>query len=188
MKGKAPMKKTLCILTAALLMCLTVCSDSTNDNFPAQAGSGSGNTATGNGAHTVPGPDGTEEGNKMEQNVFYIKAGDAVFTADFADNSSAEAMKALLSEGELVIEMSDYGNFEKVGSLGQSLPRNDRPITTAPGDVILYQGSSITVYYDTNSWNFTLLGKIRNATKERLLAAFGTGDVTMTFSLDRPGK
>ncbi len=68
--------------------------------------------------------------------------------------------------------------------MGTSLPTNDEPITTEPGDVILYQGSSITVYYDTNHWNFTRLGKIPNVTREELLEAFGSGSVTMTFTLE----
>lgn len=83
----------------------------------------------------------------------------------------------------LTVDMSDYGNFEKVGSLGQSLPTNDQSITTQPGDVILYQGNSITIYYGTNTWSFTRLGKIENATREGLLQALGDGDVQVTFSL-----
>ena len=82
--------------------------------------------------------------------------------------------------------MHDYGNFEKVGQLGFSLPRNDTRITTEPGDVILYQGNQITVYYDTNTWSFTRLGKIENASREELLSAFGDGEVNVTFSLSQP--
>lgn len=120
----------------------------------------------------------------MNENVFYIKANDRIFTADFSDNSSAKAFYELLLKGDLTISMGDYGNFEKVGQIGSVLPRNDSYITTEPGDVILYQGNSITIYYDTNSWSFTRIGKIRNATKELLLDAFGYGDVTVTFSLN----
>lgn len=122
----------------------------------------------------------------MAANVFYITAGGTTFTADFADNSSASAFRELLAQGPLTVQMADYGDFEKVGSLGQSLPRNDQSITTGPGDVILYQGSSITLYYDTNSWRFTRLGKIQNATREGLLDALGSGDVSVTFSLTAP--
>lgn len=82
--------------------------------------------------------------------------------------------------------MSDYGNFEKVGNLGTTLPRNDTRITTSPGDIILYQGSSITIYYDTNTWSFTRLGKINGVTREELLSALGKDSVQVTFSLERP--
>lgn len=127
-----------------------------------------------------------EEEETMESDCFYITAGGTTFAADFADNSSAQALQALLERGDLTLTMSDYGDFEKVGSLGTQLPRNDEQITTGPGDVILYQGSSITIYYDTNTWNFTRLGKIRDVTREDLLAALGEGDVEVTFSLTGP--
>ena len=97
------------------------------------------------------------------------------------NNSSAEAFIELLRDGDLTVYMHDYGNFEKVGSLGASLPRNDKRITTRPGDVILYQGNQITIYYDTNTWSFTKLGTVQNT--ERLRAILGDGDVTVKFSL-----
>ena len=126
-----------------------------------------------------------QEEEKVDQNQFYITAGETVFTAVFSDNSSAEAFKNLLAEKPLTVDMHDYGSFEKVGEIGDTLPRNDEQITTKPGDVILYLGTSITIYYDTNSWNFTRLGKIQDATKEDLLAALGAGDVPVTFSLEK---
>lgn len=117
------------------------------------------------------------------QKEFYITAGGQTFAARFENNSSADALRQLLSQEDLTVDMSDYGNFEKVGSLGQNLPTNDQSITTQPGDVILYQGRSITIYYGTNTWSFTRLGKIENATREGLLQALGNGDVQVTFSL-----
>lgn len=133
-------------------------------------------------------PSQEEEETGVAQNLFYITAGDTTFTAVFADNSSAQALKELLEQGDLTLSMSDYGGFEKVGSLGSQLPQNNEQITTGPGDVILYQGSSITIYYDTNSWNFTRLGKIEDVTKEELLAALGEGDVEVTLSLAEPAQ
>lgn len=134
------------------------------------------------------GPSREEEETGVAQNLFYITAGDTTFTAVFADNSSAQALKELLEQGDLTLSMSDYGGFEKVGSLGSQLPQNNEQITTGPGDVILYQGSFITIYYDTNSWNFTRLGKIEDVTKEELLAALGEGDVEVTLSLAEPAQ
>lgn len=81
--------------------------------------------------------------------------------------------------------MSDYGNFEKVGPLGQSLPTNNQQITTEAGDIILYQGNQITIYYDRNSWNFTRLGKINGVTSQQLRDILGSGDVNVTFSLEK---
>ena len=79
--------------------------------------------------------------------------------------------------------MHDYGNFEKVGSLPTSLPRNDEQITTEPGDIILYQGNQITIYYDTNTWSFTRLGKVNGLSQSELKAILGSGGVTAVFSI-----
>lgn len=112
-----------------------------------------------------------------------VSVGDSVFTATLEKNSSADALKELLQEGPLTIEMSDYGHMEKVGSIGTSLPTNDENITTEAGDIILYQGNSLTIYYDTNTWNLTRIGRIEDVTKEKLLEVMGSGDVTVTLTL-----
>ena len=106
-----------------------------------------------------------------------IEANGSTFYASFEDNTSADALKEKLSKGEVELELHDYGSFEKVGSLPWELPRNDVSITTRPGDVILYQGSQLSVYYDKNTWELTRLAKIGGATKEKLLEAFGEGSV-----------
>ena len=110
-----------------------------------------------------------------------ITVGDCELQATFEDNSSAEEFRELLEEGPLTIEMEDYGGFEKVGPLGTSLSRNDTQITTQPGDVILYQGNQITIYYGTNSWSFTRLARIDDPTG--LQEKLGEGTVSVTFSL-----
>ena len=104
-------------------------------------------------------------------------------TATLYDNSSSHALLELLQKGELTIDMHDYGSFEKVGSLPTSLPRNDTQITTSAGDIILYQGNQLTIYYDTNSWNFTRLGKVDGMTQAELKEILGTGDVTAELSI-----
>ena len=108
-------------------------------------------------------------------------------TATLNDNSSSRALMELLEKGSITIDMHDYGSFEKVGSLPSSLPRNDTQITTEPGDIILYQGNQITIYYDTNSWNFTRLGKIDGVTKPELKKILGKGNVTAVLSI-RPSE
>ncbi len=104
-------------------------------------------------------------------------------TADLADNSSAQALRELLADGPLTIEMHDYGNMEKVGPLGTELPRNDEQITTEAGDLILYQGNSLVIYYAPNSWNFTRLGKLKNVGAQELKDILGAGDVSVILSL-----
>lgn len=113
-----------------------------------------------------------------------ITVNNKTLTAKFADNSSAVAFKKLLEEkGSITIAMHDYGNFEKVGDLGTTLVRSDTRITTEPGDIILYMGNQITIYYDVNSYTFTRLGKIQNVTKAELKSILGSGNVSVTFSL-----
>ena len=122
-----------------------------------------------------------DNSSSQEEPMLKITVGDQELLATFADNSSAEAFRDLLAQGPVTISMDDYGGFEKVGSLGTTLTRNDTRITTQPGDVILYQGNQITIYYGTNTWNFTRLAKINDSTD--LQAKLGTGTVQVTFSL-----
>ena len=122
---------------------------------------------------------------KMESNTIKLSIeGGKTFTATLVDNSSTQALKEQLAKGNITVEMEDYANMEKVGSLGIRLPRNDKQTTTGPGDIILYQGHNLVIYYDTNSWSFTRLGKINNASQADLKAALGRGDVTVTLSLE----
>jgi len=127
----------------------------------------------------------TDQGNSnvMEVNLMNIQVGDRVLTATLAQNSSVDALKQVLSEGPLTINMRDYGSMEKVGSLGMGLPRNDEQITTEAGDIILYQGNAFVIYYAPNSWNFTRLGKIYDISAQELKEILGDGNVTITLSL-----
>ena len=111
-----------------------------------------------------------------------IKANGYTLKAYFIKNSSANALKKKLKNGSITIKMHDYGGFEKVGDLPFSLPTNDEYITTSPGDVILYQGSQLTIYYDTNSWEFTKVAKIRGD-NSKLKEKLGKGNVTVKLSI-----
>lgn len=122
-----------------------------------------------------------DNSSSQEEPMLKITVGDQELLATFAENSSAEEFQDLLAQGPVTISMDDYGGFEKVGSLGTTLTRNDTRITTQPGDVILYQGNQITIYYGTNTWNFTRLAKINDSTD--LQAKLGAGTVQVTFSL-----
>ncbi len=117
--------------------------------------------------------------------LLYIKINGKTLTAELENNSSAVAFVDYLKQsgGSITLNMSDYGNFEKVVPLGTTLPRNDTQITTSAGDIILYQGNQITIYYDKNTWTFTRLGKIQNTTQEELKSILGKGNVTVAFSI-----
>ena len=113
-----------------------------------------------------------------------IHVNDTTFTATLEENSSAKAFAEFLTQGDLTLDMHDYGSFEKVADLPRSFPRNDTQIDTDAGDIILYQGNSITIYYDKNSWNFTRLARIDNVNKKRLQQILGKGNVKATFSVE----
>jgi len=119
-------------------------------------------------------------------NKMYITIdGGQTLTATLADNTSAQALIEALKQAPITYEAHDYGDFEKVGPLGQSFPENNESITTEPGDIILYQGSNLCLYYDTNTWTFTRIGKIEGKTQAELkqILKAGQGNITVTLSL-----
>ena len=121
----------------------------------------------------------TQEAIKMN-----LQIGDTTLTATLADNSSARALAELLKKGPLTLSLEDYAGMEKVGPLGTALPQNNEQMVTGPGDIILYQGSSFVIYYGTNSWRLTRLGRIDDTDEERLRELLGDGAVTVTLSLE----
>lgn len=108
--------------------------------------------------------------------------GKSVF-AQMANNKSAEALIKKLKDGPIKVAMEDYGNMEKVGPLGFILPKTDESITTTYGDIILYQGHNLVIYYDTNQWTFTKLGHIQNVTQTEIKEFLTKGDVEVELSL-----
>ena len=131
----------------------------------------------------------SEVANNIEKNevtkmdTIQIKVNEKVLSVKLENNSSVDAFVEKLKDGDIVVNASDYGNFEKVGALGFSLPTNDTRTTTESGDLILYQGNQITLYYDTNTWTFTKLGKVEGVSENELRDILGSGDVTLVFSV-----
>ena len=107
---------------------------------------------------------------------------DTPVTVEWEDNESAAALKEAVKNDPLTIQMSMYGGFEQVGSLGMPLPRNDTRITTDPGDVILYSGNQMVVFYGSNTWAYTRLGHISDKTTEELTQLLSNGNVTITLT------
>ena len=124
----------------------------------------------------------TEEAEESEEMMrFYIN--DTELEVTWEDNDSVRALKGIASEGPITIGMSMYGGFEQVGPIGQDLPRNDRQTTTGAGDIVLYSGNQIVVFYGSNSWSYTRLGHIEGKTPEELTDMLGTADVTLTMDI-----
>ena len=125
-----------------------------------------------------------QEENKVEMNQIYIKIGENTLTAALEDNESAKALKELLTDGPLTISASNHGGFEKVCSLERELPSNDSQITTHAGDICLYKGDQIVIFYDSNSWAYTKLGKISDADQSELEKVLSGKETEITLSLE----
>ena len=119
-----------------------------------------------------------EENGTMKMNV---AIGKNTFPATLADNDAVGALMEMMESEPVVIQMSDYAGFEKVGPLGRSLPTSDSRTTTQAGDIVLYRGDQIVIFYGTNSWSYTRIGHIDDLTGWE--EALGSGDVTVTFSI-----
>lgn len=117
-----------------------------------------------------------------EEKKVYIYVNGETLVLLLAENTSAEALYGILSTRDIDVDMNDYGGFEKVGDLGMNLVTNDEYISTVPGDVILYQGRNLVIYYGKNSYNFTRLGRIEKNDQAYLKNILGPGEVKIRLS------
>lgn len=112
-----------------------------------------------------------------------VQVGSSTFTAVLEENAAVDALIERMEQGPVSIRMRDYGGFEKVGSLGMSLPSSNRQMTAKAGDIVLYQGNQIVIFYGSNFWSYTRLGHIDDLTGWE--KALGRGNVTVTFSMEK---
>ena len=145
----------MCVMCAALTCC--------TKNPPADPNAGT--------------TDKTED-TDMKMNV---KVGDKSFTATLEDNAATRELINIMKEAPISISMSDYSGFEKVGSLGRSLTTDNHQTTTSAGDIVLYNGNQIVMFYGSNSWSYTMIGKIDDLSGWK--DALGSGDITAEFTL-----
>ena len=115
----------------------------------------------------------------------YIKVNGKVLKVKLEDNSATQKLLKKLEKSDITVDAEEYGGFEKVGDLGFSLPRSDKSITTSAGDLVLYDGDEISLFYSSNSWSYTRLGKVVSVTSKELKSILGSGDVTMVLSLKK---
>lgn len=127
-----------------------------------------------------PSDNSTTEENTVEK--MNLQIGNNSFTATLESNAAVDALVDMMREAPVVIQMSDYSGFEKVGSLGTGLPTSNSQITTKSGDIVLYNGNQIVIFYGSNSWSYTKLGRIDDLSGWE--DALGNGDITVTFSVE----
>ena len=159
------MKKTLILLLSfVLLISMTACADNEKGNDePLQ---------------------NMEDDTMVDKTLaaMTLQIGDETVTVEWEENDSVNALMELAKNEPLTVQMSMYGGFEQVGSLGTSLPRDDVQTTTQAGDIVLYSGNQVVVFYGSNSWAYTRLGRITDKTAEELAELLGNGNVTLTLS------
>lgn len=125
-----------------------------------------------------------KEENMTER--LYITIGSQTLPVTLVKNNATEALMAALATSPITYQADDYGGFEKVGPLGMSLPTSNQQLTTQAGDVILYSGNQIVLFYGSNSWSYTRLGRIEYSTLEQLKSFLkaGQGRVSVTLSAE----
>lgn len=125
-----------------------------------------------------------QEENQVEEKILTMMIDDTAVEVDWEDNESVSALRELADDHPLTVQMSRYGGFEQVGALGTSLPNADQQTTTQAGDIVLYSGDQIVVFYGSNSWAYTRLGHIADKTEEEMAELLGNGDVVVTLSVE----
>jgi hypothetical protein len=164
---------TLCVMAVTLF---TGCGY--NENTQAKTNS---NTATED--HLKDEEDVITNDERSMENMLKIFINDEEIQVIWEENESVEALKNLAEDKPIIIDMSMYGDFEQVGSIGQSIPKNDKQMTTSAGDIVLYSGNQLVVFYGSNSWAYTKLGHIENTSAEEMKKRLGSGDVNVTISI-----
>lgn len=120
--------------------------------------------------------------NEKSDNKLKISVNGTELTATLADSTAAKELAEKLKAEPVTVTLNEYGGFEKVGKLPWSLTKTDESIVTEAGDIMLYQGNQMTIFYNSNSWSYTKLGHIDNITGEELAKLFGEGNITVTLS------
>ena len=110
-----------------------------------------------------------------------MKIGETDVEVVWEDNESVAALKELARDG-LHIQMSMYGGFEQVGPIGSSLPAEDHQTTTQAGDIVLYSGEQLGIFYGSNAWAYTRLGRIADKSASELTELLGSGNVAVTLT------
>lgn len=163
------------IAVMAACLCLAACDRSPQTDDPAR------NEEEGTADVTEPKDDGQHEQEGV--NIMYITIGGNKLEVSLADNSAVDALVNRLKRGDIEYEAHDYEDFEKVGGLGFDLPTEDTRITTQPGDVVLYLGNQLVLFYGSNTWSYTRIGKINGRSAAELRALLGAGGGTAKVRL-----
>ena len=118
----------------------------------------------------------------------YITIDGRTEAVTLANNSATQALVAKLQEASVTVTLNSSGGFEIWGALGFSLPTSNEQVNAQPGDIVLYNGNNICIFYGTNSWNYTRLGKIDGLSESELRTFLKAceSNISVTLSLNNP--
>lgn len=129
-------------------------------------------------AQSVEQTEQTEQTSALQMTI-----GGTSVSVVWEDNDAVQALKELCKDQPLTIAMSMYGGFEQVGSIGTALPQDDVQTTTSAGDIVLYSGDQMVVFYGSNTWAYTRLGHISDQSADGMAELLSNGDTVITVSL-----
>ncbi len=121
-----------------------------------------------------------QQGDDKEKQAMKLKIGDREVPVSWEENDSVDELFGLAESTPLKIQMSMYGGFEQVGPIGQSITSRDEQTTTQAGDIVLYSGDQIVIFYGSNSWDYTRLGHV-DLSADEMEELLGNGDVVVTI-------
>ncbi len=185
------MKKALLFfLSTAMLMTLTACGNTQTETSVSATAATTAATEAAQPQTTAPvgneapqeNPQQTEQPKEVQNMTLQMTIGDTPVSVAWEDNEAVQALKALCENQPLTIDMSMYGGFEQVGSIGSDLPANDMQTTTSAGDIVLYSGNRMVVFYGSNTWAYTRLGHISDKSEEEMTQLLSNGNITITLT------
>lgn len=168
-------------MLSKLMLTLLVCMGMTGCETPPAATDTSTTPSVSDPSNLQP-PEDTTEGESASDQTIVLEVNGTEISVRWEENRAVEDLKALLADGALTIQTAAYGGFEQVGALPQTLTTDNTQITTKPGDIVLYGGNSIVLFYGSNTWSYTKLGHMTDF-DEDLTELLSADTVTVTLSL-----
>lgn len=186
-------KKLVLLVVVVMIIALTLCacnggmdnSDNINDNHNNGDTDNTGQMED-NDERDKEEVNNNDESNKEDNNnisSMYMYINGTKLEIILEDNTAVKALIDLLKEGDIEYTAHNYGGFEKVGDIGHNLPTNNTQINAVSGDVMLYQGRQMVVFYGSNSWSYTRIGRINNYSSAELKKILGNNNTQVRISL-----
>lgn len=191
-------KMILIAFCMTIIFCMSACSGNTinsgdNQNAGTEISTSENNEtesseenvmSEGTAKYQLTEKDESAEDEAIGDSSMTMKIGDTKVNVEWEDNQAVKRLRDMAKDGDITIQMSMYGGFEQVGSIGQSLPRDDKQTTTRSGDIVLYSGNQMVVFYGSNSWSYTRLGHISDKNEAEMADLLSQGDVKITISAE----